>query len=66
MTYDGETESMTTLCGGFISIIIQIIGMIYLVEQSYAMVTNEKGVEYSVSDHIIDTLSLKGRSMVEF
>ena len=50
MTYDGETEGMTTFCGGFISILIQIIGLAYLGEQTYAMVTHTKGIEFSVSD----------------
>ena len=33
MTYDGETESITTFAGGAISILIMLAGFTYLVKE---------------------------------
>ena len=65
MTYDGETEGITTFCGGLLTIIVTIIGYVYLGQQSYIMYMNTN-VDFMVSDQIVDPMSMKGKSLADY
>ena len=66
MTYDGETESITTFAGGAISILIMLAGCTYLVKETQIMFANTKGVNFTVSDQIHEVTAFKDYTMYDF
>ena len=50
MNHDGENDCITTLFGGFMTIIITIICILYMVQQTIILFEHKRGVEFGVTD----------------